>query len=198
MSKAKVKNLTDTIIIVGPVRLSYLNVFKPRLNKTRKQEEFSATSLIPKKAVAGFCEDPEVLLEAVRTAIEKALIAKFKAIPKKFENWVLKDGDLETDNEGEAKHPGYFYVSSRSDVSHPPVLIDAARKPIMEEKDLQSGYWGYVKISVYAYETEEGTKGVSVSLRAIQKYKEDETFGASVDPEAVAQEFDEVDEDFLA
>jgi hypothetical protein len=199
MANATFKKITNTIVIVGPVRLSYLNVFKPRMNDIRKKVEFSGTLLIPKAPVPGFCENPASLLKSVRETIETALKEKFGDIPKKYENWVLKDGDAETNNEGEPKHPGYYYISTRSDVDHPPVLVGPDRKPLIEAGELQSGYWGYAKISIYAYLTGEGTKGVSSSLRAIQKYKADETFGSGVaDAETVANEFDEVEADFLA
>lgn len=189
------KKLTETIVIVGPVRLSYLNVFKPRMNSSRKKEEFSGTFLIP-KAPNDFCKDPAALLKGVREVIEAALKEKFKEIPKKYET-CLHDGDVETNNDGEPKHPGYWFISSRSDVEYPPVLIDAKRQPVIDASKWVSGDWGNAKLSFYGYEF-EGKRGVSTSIRAVQFTKKDEPFGSSVDAETVAQEFDEVEEDFLA
>ncbi|KFB68889.1 ssDNA-binding protein [Candidatus Accumulibacter vicinus] len=188
-------NEEGTLVIVPNVRLSYLNVFKPRLNTLRKAIEFSATLLIPKTPNA-YCLDPLTTLKELREVVESALKAKFKEIPKKFEPCLL-DGDVETDNDGEPKHPGYFYISTRSAEEYPPVLIDGKRKPVLEAKDWVSGDWGNVKLSFYGYEF-EGKKGVSTSLRAIQFTRKDEPFGTSADPETVAKEFDEVEEDFLA
>ena len=189
------KKITDTIVILGPVRLSYLNVFKPRMNDIRKVEEYSGTLLIPKEA-NGFNGNPIALLKEIREVIEAALKEKFKEIPKKWET-CLHDGDVETNNEGEPKHPGYFYISTRSSTDYPPVLIDGARKPVIDGKNWVSGDWGYAKLSFYGFEF-EGKKGVSTSLRAIQFTKKDEPFGSNADPEAVAAEFDEVEADFLA
>lgn len=188
-------NEEGTLVIVPAVRLSYLNVFKPRLNTLRKATEYSATLLIPKKA-NDFCADPLTTLKEIRETIELALKAKFKEVPKKFENCLL-DGDVETDNDGEPKHAGYWFISTRSSEEYPPVLIDGKRKPVLEAKDWVSGDWGNVKLSFYGYEF-EGKKGVSTSLRAVQFTRKDEPFGSSQDPEAVAGEFDEVEEDFLA
>lgn len=189
------KMITETIGILGPVRLSYLSVFKPRLNTLRKVEEYSAVLLIP-KAPNNFCADPMAMLKSIREVIEKALKEKFKEIPKKWETCLL-DGDVETDNEGEAKHPGYWFISSRSAVEYPPVLIDAKRNPVLSATDWVSGDWGNVKLSFFGYEF-EGKKGVSTSLRAIQFVAKDEPFGTSQNPETVAKEFDEVEADFLA
>ena len=78
-------NEEGTLVIVPNVRLSYLNVFKPRLNTLRKAIEFSATLLIPKTPNA-YCLDPLTTLKELREVVESALKAKFKEIPKKFEH----------------------------------------------------------------------------------------------------------------
>ena len=189
------KKITPTICILGPVRLSYLNAFKPRMNEIRKCEEYSATALIP-KAPNEFCKDPMGLLKEIREVIEAALKEKFKEIPKKWET-CLHDGDVETNNDGEPKHPGYWFISTRSSLDYPPVLIDGSRKPVVDAGAWVSGDWGHLKLSFYGYEF-EGKKGVSTSLRAIQFTKKDEPFGSNADPEAVAAEFDDVEADFLA
>lgn len=189
------KKITDCIVILGPVRLSYLSVFKPRMNSIRKAEEYSATFLIPKQPNE-FCKDPTKLLKEVREVIETALKEKFKEVPKKFETCLL-DGDAETNNDGEPKHPGYWFIASRSSTDYPPVLIDGQRKPVIDEKAWVSGDWGNVKLSFYGYEF-EGKKGVSTSIRAVQFTRKDEPLGSTTDPESVAAEFDEVEADFLA
>jgi hypothetical protein len=189
------KKLTETIVILGPVRLSYLNVFKPRMNNLRKSEEYSTCLLIP-KVPNDKCADPNSLLKSVREVIETALKEKFKEVPKKYETCLL-DGDAETDNDGNAKHPGYWFISTRSSVDYPPVLIDAKRQPVLDATSWVSGDWGNAKLSFFGYEF-EGKKGVSTSLRALQFTKKDEPFGATLDPESVAKEFDEVEEEFLA
>lgn len=191
------KKLNDngTLVIIGPVRLSYLSVFKPRMNALRKAEEYSTVLLIP-KASSKFCADPAGLLKDIRETVEVALKEKFKDIPKKYETCLL-DGDIETDNDGEAKHPGYWFISTRSAADYPPVLINSKRQPVIDATEWVSGDWGHVKLSFFGYEF-EGKKGVSTSLRAIQFTNKDEPFGSSQNPETVAKEFDEVEEDFLA
>lgn len=185
------KKLTETIVIAGPVRLSYLNVFTARENKLRKAKEFSCTLLFPKGDAA-----TEGKLKDIREVMNKALVEKFKEIPKKYET-CLHDGDLVTDNDGNPKHPGYWFISTRAGEEYPPVLIDSKRQPVIDSKAWVSGDWGNVKLAFYGYEF-EGKKGVSTGLRAIQFVKKDEPFGASSDPESVANEFDEVEADFLA
>lgn len=192
----KILNADGTLVIVQNVRLSYLSVFRPRKNALRNgEEEYSCTLLIPKTPNA-FCPDPEATLKGIREAAQKTLILKFKATPKKYVDCLL-DGDVETDSEGELKHPGYWFIATRAGVGYPPVLLDAKRTPVLDAKAWVSGDWGNVKLSFFGYEF-EGKKGVSAGLRAIQFTKKDEPFGSDQSPESVAKEFDEVEEDFLS
>lgn len=192
----KILNPDGTLVIVPNVRLSYLSVFHPRKNTLRNnEEEFSATLLIP-KAPNTFCPDPLGTLKALREATQKALILKFKEVPKKYADCLL-DGDVETDNDGESKHPGYWFISTRAGVEYPPVLLDGKRAPVLDAKAWVSGDWGNVKLSFFGYDF-ENKKGVSAGLRAIQFTKKDEPFGSDQSPEATRGEFDEVEEDFLS
>jgi hypothetical protein len=187
------KKLTDSLLIVGPVRLSYLHVFQPTHNKLRKADEYSCTLLIPKSPTRE-CPDPGVLVKTIREASEAALVAKFRQLPKKYDHRLL-DGDAETNNDGEPRYPGYWFLSARSDVDKPaPVLLDRNRKPVLDASAWVSGDWGNAKISLYAYE-HEGTRGVGAGLRALQFTHKGEPLGSSQTPEETANEFDALDEE---
>jgi hypothetical protein len=181
------KKVTDTKVNIGPVRLSYMSVFKPRRNETRNEDEFSVTLLIPKKPHENLA-DPNSELKGIADTIKVALAQKFPQEPPKWTS-PLKDGDKELNNDGEAKHPGYWYISTRAKVDYPPVLIDGNRNKV--SGGWESGDWGIVQLNFYPYDT-SGNKGVSSSLRAIQFLYRDEHFGNSSDPEAIAGEFDAV------
>ena len=190
------KKLTDTLLIVGPVRFSYLHVFRPSLNKLRKVEEYSVVLLIPKKPTPE-CPDPDAIVKAIREASEAALIAEFKEVPRKYAPRLL-DGDIETDGDGNLKAPGYWFVSARANADRdPPVLIDAKRRPVVDASAWNSGDWGYCKIKLYGY-LFENAKGVGAGLRAIQFIRKGEPLGDSQSLESVQGEFDDVEEDFLA
>lgn len=182
------KTLSDSCVITGPVRLSYLQVFQPRVNKQRNNEsEYSAVLLFPKKEHE-YLPDPKSELKGVADAIKATLEAKFPGC-KKWDS-PLKDGDAETNNEGEPKHPGYWFLPVRAKVEYPPVLINGERIPVTA--GWNSGDWGKAKINFYAYDF-EGKKGVGSGLRAIQFLYKDEPFGQSNDPASVANEFEAVE-----
>lgn len=157
---------------IGPVRLSYLSVFRPRMNQMKGAEEYSAVLLIPKTA-SPFCADGKAVGKAANDLIKAALEAKFGPNVPKWDS-PLKDGDKETDNEGNPRNPGYWYIGVSAKADYPPLLIDGRKEKVAS--GWQSGDWGKVQIQFYAYEF-QGRKGVGAGLRGIQFLRHDEALG---------------------
>jgi hypothetical protein len=181
------KALTPTMGIFGPCRLSYMHVFKPRMNEMKGEEEYGVVLLIPKQP-NDFNTEPAPSIKLVADMIKAAAAEKFGASVAQYDR-PLKDGDKELNNEGEPRYPGYWYIRVTAKVDYPPVLIDGNRKAVTN--GFESGDWGIVKASFYGYDF-KGRKGVSAGLRAIQFVAKDEPFGTATDPTAVANEFDVV------
>lgn len=165
---------------IGPVRFSYMTVFRPRVNQSKGAEEYSVVLLIPKQPNE-FCKDPVAVGKNANGLIKAALSAKFGENVPKWDS-PLKDGDKETDNEGSPKHPGYWYISASAKSEYPPLLIDCDREPVVG--GWQSGDWGKANIYFYAYEF-QGRRGVGAGLRGVQFLYHDEPLGggasASID-----------------
>ena len=168
-----------TKIIIGPVRFSYLNVFKPRFNEMNEKTEYSVTNLLPKS--------DKVSIDKIKEALKAALVAKFKAVPDKWDN-PIRDGDKETDNNGEAKYPGFWFFNTKSGEEYKPVTVNASKQAVGPEAGWKSGDWGNVQINCYGYEF-KGKKGVGLGLLGIQFTKVDAGFGNTTDPAAVAAAF---------
>lgn len=180
------KQLTASQIIVGPVRLSYLHVFKPRLNnmKTPPEMQFSATILIPKEPNE-FNSNPKAELKGIADTIKTVREEKFAKVPNGFKN-PLKDGDTELNNDGEPKYPGYYYLTCTAKEEYPPKLVDTALKDVTG--GWNSGDWGYVKMNFFAFD-QPASKGVSCGLKAIQFCAKDESLGGG---ESTADGFDAI------
>lgn len=179
------KQLSPTHGNIGPVRFSYMNVFKPKMNDLRKELQYSAILLIPKSA-REFCPNPDAEIKGVAEMIKAAAAAKFGESIKKYDV-PFKDGDIETNAEGDAKHPGYWFLKVSSGIDYPPKLIDGKRQEVTT--GWESGDWGIAQVSFKAYDY-EGKKGVGAYLRAVQFLYVDEHFGSSVS----ADDFDEVED----
>jgi len=159
------KKMNDRECIVGPVRLSYMNVFKPRANDLKEgKKEYSVTLLIPKEATAE-CPAPKDELDGMKAILKGVAFEKWgNKIPPNLRN-PIRDGDTETDSQGEPKAPGYWFMNVSAKEEYPPMLINGAREKVTE--GWNSGDWGKVQLAFFAYD-QKGNRGVSAGLRAIQ------------------------------
>lgn len=177
---------SGSTFIFGPIRCSYMYVFKSRNNKLRKCEEYSLVTLIEKS-------DTE-LLKFIRERINHALTRKFGKVIPKFDT-CLMDGDKEIKDDGEPVAPGFMYISTRADLDQPPLLYKPGSTVPLDlhsATDWVSGDWGYAKLDIFGYDNEN--KGVSTRLKAIQFTAKDTPFGKGAqDPDKVADEFGDVE-----
>ena len=180
------KTSSPNTIIVGPVRLSYLQVFAPRENALKKGKmELSCRILIP-KLPHKYLADPKAEGKGINEAIKAIMAESFPKLPPVWNN-PLKDGDTEIGrNTGEPKHPGFWFMQCTTTPEYPPVLLDSQKRKVTG--GWQSGDWGYVMVKFFTYDT-DGNKGVSASLQAIQFCYHDEPFGGAPTADQVAGEF---------
>lgn len=180
------KRINDREVVVGPVRLSYMNVFTPKVNDLKEgAKEYSAVLLIPKQGNE-FLPNAAEELKELRKALSGAVFAKWgDKPPAKLRN-PIRDGDEETDSQGEPKAPGYWFMNVSAKEAYPPLLVDGSRRTVTG--GWNSGDWGMVHIAIFAYE-QKGNRGVSAGLRAIQFLHKGESMGGSA---VSADVFDEV------
>lgn len=164
-------NRTATQVITGTVRLSYLNVFKPRAMTEGQDPKYSACLLIPKNDTK--------TVNAIKAACEAARLSSAALFNGKVPDKLrlpLHDGDGEMPNGGsygpEAKGMWVLNCSSKSQ----PGLVDRNVNPIIDQTALYSGCWGRVDINFFAYNT-SGNKGIAAGLNNIQKIRDDEPLG---------------------
>lgn len=151
--------MSDTKVVTGLVRLSYLKVWQPEVDDEGKKF-YKACLLIPKK-------DKETLRK-IEAATEAAISSKWGSKRPKGLRTPLRDGDEDKDA---PEFAGMMFLNCKS--KNKPGLWDAGREEILDEAEVYSGAWGKVSISLYTYDRPDG-KGVGVGLNAIQKLKDDE------------------------
>lgn len=180
------KKLSEDTIIIGPCRLSYMQVFSPQTRSLQQQDgktiektNYSVTLLIPKGAHR-FNEDPAADLQAVKEMTTAVAAKKFGPEQKTFKR-PLRDGDS-TGESGmdEPKHPGYWYMNATANVNFPPVLLTTeagadGRPRTAKAQDWQSGDWGMAKVNFFDYTNVN--RGVSCGLKGLQFTHVDDHFG---------------------
>jgi hypothetical protein len=186
------KKITEKLIVTGVVRLAYPNLYRPRPNNmdTSKPDEYGVVVLFPKEN----CEyqpNAEAEIQDLQLFMKSVAVAKWGASPGKV-SYALKDGDVETNNDGEPRHPGYWYLRCNAPCKFPsgddfkPTIIDGSKRVLTEGG--KSGDWGCVSMSVFAYEN-AGKKGISVRLAGVQLLYDGDRIGAAIDASSA---FDEV------
>jgi hypothetical protein len=160
-----------TQVVTNPVRLSFLNVFKPRTMGDGAEPKYTACLLIPKT-------DKETLKD-IKDACEAARLASGAMFGGKVPERLklpLHDGDGEMPNGGsygdECKGMWVLNASSKQQ----PGIVDRRCNDILDQSELYSGCWGRVALNFFAYST-GGNKGIGAGLNHIQKIRDDEPMG---------------------
>jgi hypothetical protein len=162
-----------------PVRFSYLNVFKAKLNTESGKYDFSVAVLIPKTNT----EDVAAIKAAIKDLQQDMWLSKKKPLPPKF--WYpLRDGDTDTkqngDSLGEAAKGCYVLncktgaEDEEGNPKDPPEVIgtqkdERGRRVALTRREVKSGDWGRVSINMGAYT--KGTGGAGAYLNSVQKTK---------------------------
>ena len=162
--------MSETKVITGLVRFSYVHVFEPHAAQEGQDEKYSVSIIIPK--------DKKDTLKKIENAIEAAAEngkSKFNnKDPKKIKkfHWPLRDGDEDRD-EDEAYQDAYFLTASSK---QKPGLIDVDKDEILDSTDFYSGCWGRASITFFPFNS-SGNMGIACGLNNLQKLKDGEPLG---------------------
>jgi hypothetical protein len=186
---APVKN-TDTKVVTGKARLSYVHVFEPHAIEDGQEPKYSVCLLIPKS-------DKETLrkIKAAVEAAKTAGAAKWGGkVPANLKT-PLRDGDEERSDQPE--YEGHYFINCSSKTK--PGVVDARVQPILDSTEIYSGCYGRASINFYAFNT-AGNKGIACGLNNIQKLADGDYLGGRSRAE---DDFDAVDDfedddDFLS
>lgn len=153
----------DSIKLTTPkFRVSFANVFKPRVAFDGQEPAYSLDALFDKK------ENKE--MKWLKEAIKKAADSKWGAgkWPKNFKS-PIKDGD-EKELEG---YPGNFFLTLKSKTK--PGIVNRDLQEIIEPSEFYSGCFARATVIVKAYST-AGNNGVAVYLGNLQKDSDGDAF----------------------
>lgn len=182
---------TDTKVITGKVRFSYVHVFEPHAVEAGQEEKYSICILIPK--------NDKVTLSKIKAAVEAAKTAGAAKwggkIPANLK-MPLRDGDVDrADSEG---FPEHYFLNASSKTK--PGIVDAQLNPILDSTEVYSGCYGRASINFYAYNT-AGNRGIACGLNNVQKLADGDYLGgrsrAEDDFDAVADESNSDMDDLL-
>ena len=182
----------ETLIIIGPVRLSYAKIWEPGSfeNDTSGKKKYGAALLFPKSDTATKKKVEDAIAIAKAEGVKKGLFdAKAKI------EMPLKDGDDK--GEKNPEYAGHWYLNAKSD--RRPGVVDKNNEEIIDKEEIYSGV--YVKSQISFYPFNKIAKGVGVSLENIKKVKDGEPLSggmsaqdAFADDVDMGEEIDETDD----
>lgn len=180
----------ETKVVTGKVRLSYVNIFKPKKFNENDEEKYSVCVLIDKNDK----QTLDKINRAVKAAIEEGISSKWGGKKPAKLKLPLRDGDEERADEA-AEYEGMYFLNANS--KQQPGIVDRKREEIFDSTEVYSGCYGRVSVNFYPYNF-NGSKGVAVGLNHVQKLEDGEPLGASrasAESDFSDVDFDDLDDD---
>lgn len=182
------RKVTDTNIVTNKVRLSYVNLLRPRTND-KGEEKYDVCILVPKS-------DKETL-DLIKSAIEAAKAewkSKFGKLPPQLKQ-PLRDGDTERDTDEQPEYKGHYFFNATSQKK--PGVVDRHTNILTDETEVYSGMYARVSVNFYPYSNE--SKGIAAGLKNVQKLADGEPLGGSFQkPEDVfSDDLEDEDDDWM-
>ncbi len=185
--------MTKTTYKTAIAKISYPNLFKPKLNTLSAKNQYSVDLLFSKNT-----NDIDVIKKAIETEIRESFPdaiknpAKLKAIRNP-----IKDGDGTKEKTGEpysSEYHGHWFITLKNE--RKPGVVDAKLQPIVNEEEIYGGCFGRASFTTYSY-PKAGSKnqaigrGVSLSLVNFQKVRDGEPLGGGGPLVAADADFDD-------
>ena len=152
-----------TAVTTPTFRVSWPNLFKPRMNELNNKEEFSVQALFEKGA------DLAKLKAAAAAAVKKKWGDKPPAnlkSPFRDQGEKVKDGKLV-----DGHTAGAIFMTFKS--SNRPTVVDQNLQEILEPAKMYAGAYARASVAAYAYD-QKGNKGVALGLNHVQLVKDGE------------------------
>ena len=165
--------MTDTQVVTGEVRLSFVHVFEPYAMKETDIPKYSVTALIPKTDT----KTVEAIKAAIQKAAENGAQKHFGGRVPTNVNSTFKDGDTDVDDMGDLKkirypeYEGHYVI--RLSTKFAPKVLNANREEIIDPTEVYSGCYGRVSMTFFAY-SGDGRRGISASLNNVMKTRDGE------------------------
>lgn len=190
MSTGPAATVNGTKVLTGKVRLSYVNLFRPRkrdAEDAESAEQYSVLLLIPKTDTS--------TRAALKQALEAAKEAKWGGKPPSNLKTIVKDGDERDDLDEKPEYRGMIYMSVSSYTK--PGIVDRNVQPIIDPSELYSGCYARVELNASGYE-KKVNRGLTFYINHVQKLADGDPLGNVTRAEDVFEPLgDEYDDDTI-
>jgi len=169
--------MSQTSVVTGEVRLSYVNLLQPRANQQGGEPRYSVTILLPKSDQATY----QRIMQAIQAAYELGVTTKWNGARPPLKT-PIHDGDGVRPN-GEPFGPecrGHWVFTASS--KQKPEIVDAQLNPILDPTKVYSGVYGRVHVNFFPY-SNSGNRGIGAGLGPVLILRDGEPLGGRVTAE---------------
>lgn len=160
--------MSKTKIVTPKVRVSFVNILKPKAFEGSDDAKYSLHILIPKKDKALV----EKVKDAIDAAIKEGIQSKWDGKqPKKMWN-PLQDGDDKADEYPE--YEGMYFINAKT--STKPGIVDSELNEILDGSEIYSGMYARVSVNFYPFKA-AGNTGIAAGLNNVQKVADGDMLG---------------------
>lgn len=158
-----------TKVVTGKIRMSYVNIFKPKAMNEGQEPKYSMSILIQKT--------DKVTLGKIKKAIEAAKQTGISSwggkIPANLRT-PLRDGDAERPDD--EAYEGCYFINANS--LQKPGIVDRDCVEILDPTEVYSGCYGRVSLNFFPYNS-NGNRGIGCGLQNVQKLADGESLGGA-------------------
>ncbi|MEG2930850.1 MAG: DUF2815 family protein, partial [Ruthenibacterium sp.] len=168
--------MPDINNVTLPARISYVHVWEPHANQPGQEPKYGVTVLLQKTEAAA----KAAIDAAVNAAIARGVSSNWNGVCPPRVDVCIRDGDGVRPSDGnpyndECKGCWVFTASSKKR----PFVVDAAVQEIIDPTAVYSGCYCLVNVDFFPYNN-AGKKGIGCSLNGLQKVRDGEPLGISV------------------
>jgi hypothetical protein len=150
-------SLGSTEIVTQPVRLAFPALFEPKpVSKGSDKEKYQAVLLLP----------PSYDIKPLKAALKAACIDRWGKVPEMRPDKIGLKPCSEKANAPDGYDDGWFYINTKSE--YQPQVVDERLNPVIDPEKVYAGCFVRAHINAFAYDHEQGGKGVSFGLNSIQ------------------------------
>lgn len=165
---------SNTKVIIGEVRLSYVHLLKPDAIEG-SEPKYSVSLIIPKSNKALLAK----IKEGIDAATVLGIASKFGGKKPLSMKTPLRDGDLERPDD--KSYADSFFINASSKT--PPEVVKSQivmgkrqLVQIKDEQEIYSGCFGYVSVNFFAFDS-KGNRGIAAGLNNVLKTRDGEFLG---------------------
>lgn len=182
--------MAENQLVLGPVRLSFVNVFE-KVESPSGVMQFGLTAMVPKADKALVKRMNDAIKAGIAAGIRSNKITKNDIKNLKLP---IHDGDDKESRGNRGSEFDKMWYFSSTNARNQPGVVDRDKQPIVDDDEVYSGIWAYLHVTFHAF-NRRGTRGIRCNLNHLMKFKDDDRLDGRKSVDEAFEDLEPPDED---